>query len=269
MSLLIPLQFTMKFTKGETVVTLEKLWYLQRAHAERYASSDTTSHGAKMSLMTEPILEILKERNGIDRANRVLGHHNAKNYVTELVQLDARNYTNASAFVERNKYFFQTPDEQALLSSRPSGHLHYVPTAISAVAQDEVLHEVLAGLELIPSEKWTKEKLRDCINAIITERAEQSLKSSKNDHVVDLETIAKAAPKSWSKLIHGYVRWAIAAGLPGPDGAASMQILGKEETLARLAKAARVLKIEHPDGDLDTKVTEAHRPTRTSAIGNV
>lgn len=250
----------MKFTTGETVVTFEKLWYLQRAHAEQYAKSDTTGHGAKLSLMTEPILDVLKERNWIGSTNCVIGHHNAENYVAKLVQLDARNYTNASAFVERNKYFFQTPNEQALLSSRPSGHLHHMPTAMSSVHQDEIFHQVRADLELIPPEKWTGEKLRDCINATITSRAEQSLKSLKNDHVVDLETITKTAPKSWSKLIHGYIRWAIAAGLPGPDGATSIQILGREETLARLTNAARVLNMERPDGGLDTKVTEAHKP---------
>jgi hypothetical protein len=47
--------------------------------------------------------------------------------------------------------------------------------------------------------------------------------------------------KAWSKLIHKYIRWVIAAGQPGPDGAESMEILGREETLARFAVAAEVL----------------------------
>lgn len=261
---LIPLQFSMKFTTGDTVVTFDKLWYLQKAHAERYAKSDTTGHGPKILLMTGPILEVLKEENWIDSTNRILGHHNVESYVAKLVQLDARNYTNASAFVERNKYFFQTPDEQALLTSRPSGHLHHMPSAMPSVAQNEVLHQVRADLEQILPEKWTTEKLRDCINVIVTERAEQSLRIWKDDYVLDLEQIRKIGPKSWSKLIHSYIRWAITAGLPGPDGAASMQILGREETLARLTNAARVLKMKRPDGGADLNaagVTEAHKPT--------
>jgi hypothetical protein len=39
-----------------------------------------------------------------------------------------------------------------------------------------------------------------------------------------------------------------------------MQILGKEETLARLANAARVLKIERPDRGLDAQITKANKP---------
>lgn len=260
---LIPLQFTMKFTTGDTVVTLEKLWYLQRAHAERYAKPDTTGHGAKMLLMTEPILKVLRDRNWIDSTNCVLGYHNAESYVAKLVQLDARNYTNASSFVDRNKYFFHTPDEQVLLSSRPSGHLHHMPRGVELVVQDGIFREVLSGLKLIPLEEWTTPRVRDYINATITEKAEQSVEQSRKNHVLDLEEVRKTAPKSWSKLIHSYIRWAIATGLPGPDGAESMNILGREETLARLASAARVLKLGRSDGgaDLDAEVIEAHKPT--------
>jgi glutamyl-tRNA synthetase len=256
---LILLQFNMKFTTGETVVTFEKLWYLQRAHAERYARLET-GHSAKISLMAKPILEALKEKNWINHTNRVLDHHNAENYVVQLVQLDARNYTNASAFVERNTYFFQTPDEQALLNSRPPGRLHHMPTAMSSVSQDEVLHQIRADLELIPPGKWTTGNLRDRVNTTITERAEQSVRSWKDDNVLDLELARKTAPKSWSKLIHSYIRWAILAGLSGPDGAASMQLLGREETLARLANAARILKMECLDGGLDAEITKADKP---------
>jgi glutamyl-tRNA synthetase len=212
--------------------------------------------------MTEPILKVLKERNWVDSTNFVLGHHDVESYVSKLVQLDARNYTNASAFVERNKYFFQAPDEQALLSSQLLRHLHHMPRLMEFVVQDEVFSQVIPGLELIPPEEWTTDRIRDYINATVTEKAEQSLNALEDDRVLNLQEARKGATKSWSKLIHGYIRWAIATGLPGPDGAASMQILGRGETLARLKKAVRILKIRRPDGgaDLDAEVTEAHKP---------
>jgi len=250
----------MKFTTGNTVVTFEKLWYLQRAHAERYVKSD---HGTKILLMTKPILEVLKKRNWINSKNCVLGRHDAESYVTKLVQLDARNYTNASAFVERNKVFFQAPDEQTLLISRPSGHLHHISKDMSSVIhQDEVLQHTLSNLELIPPAEWTADQVREVINATIAEQTELSLKFLDGSHYPGLEGHKKIFTKSWSKLVHGYIRWAIAAGLPGPDGAGSMQILGREETLNRFANAVRILGMKRPDGgaDLKTKVAEAHKP---------
>jgi glutamyl-tRNA synthetase len=209
--------------------------------------------------MTQPILKILKERDWIDNRNYVLGQYDAESYVAKVVMLDARNYTDASAFVERNRYFFQAPAEQDLLKSRPSGHLHHISRDISAlVHQDQVLQQILTNFELISADEWTMERIRDCINAVITEQTEQSLKTLEDGYSVDLEAYRKSAIKSWSKLIHSHIRWAIAAGLPGPDGAGSMGILGKEETLSRYRNAARVLTIEQINGHLDqgAKATE-------------
>lgn len=237
------------------MVTFEKLWYLQKVHAERYAKSDITDNGAEIMLMTKPILKLLKERDLIDSSNRILGRHDAELYVTKVVQLDARNYTNASAFVERNKYLFQAPSEQVLLISSPSEHLYHVSMDMSSVLhEDEVLQQILSNLDLIPQEEWTRDGIHDVINAMIVEQTKQSLKILEDGQLPDAEQSRKVATKSWSKLIHGYSRWAVAAGLPGPDGAGSMQVLGREETLNRLRNAIRALGMKKPGGDSDLKV---------------
>ena len=48
--------------------------------------------------------------------------------------------------------------------------------------------------------------------------------------------------KSWTKLMHQYLRWALVASKPGPDGVETMRILGREETGRRLATAEEALK---------------------------
>lgn len=58
------------------------------------------------------------------------------------------------------------------------------------------------------------------------------------------ESAQKVIRKSWTKLVHGYIRWAIAGGQSGPDGADIMAILGREESLRRL-KVAREIMEEH------------------------
>lgn len=37
---IIPPQFDLKITRGNTVVAFEKLWFLQKAHAQRFAATD-------------------------------------------------------------------------------------------------------------------------------------------------------------------------------------------------------------------------------------
>lgn len=55
------------------------------------------------------------------------------------------------------------------------------------------------------------------------------------------EELGVAVRKSWGGLVHGYVRWAVMGEAPGPDGAETMRILGREEVLKRLERAAEVL----------------------------
>lgn len=249
----------MKFTKGDAVVTFEKLWYLQRAHAERYARSGAKCIGAKISLITEPLLEVLKERGWMDSMDLVLGHNNAESYVAELVRLDARNYTTASAFADRSKYFFQNPDEQTLLGSQSSVCPPSLPKVVQSTLQTEALNRILSPLELIPPEAWTTETIRDNINNIIIQKTEQCLKTLPHK-APDPEEFKVTTRTAWTRLIHRYIRWAIAAGMPGPDGVESMKLLGRDVTLARLANAAKISTIEQAvlgEGQL-VEVAETH-----------
>jgi glutamyl-tRNA synthetase len=260
------LQFDMKFTKGNTIVAFEKLWYLQRAHAERYVASIKEGNARKASLMTEPIMEELKRRNLIDGTGLLMTRHKADAYVINLLQANARVYTNALAFIDRNTYFFQTPDRSALLSSRPSLSLSEVPGGVTLpTAQD--LREALSILELIQSQDWTAGTIRTCINSIINTCASDGLTDALNDQF-DVDTLRNVLKKSWSKLVHAYIRWAITASMPGPDSAVSMEILGRKETLARFETLAGLLASEQVEelGGFDSEHTESPGAVMEKAV---
>jgi glutamyl-tRNA synthetase len=232
----------MKFTTGDTVVTFDKLWYLQRAHADRFASSDVGTDTTKLSLLTIPIIGVLKRRNLVNEEGLVLNHHKVDDYLPKLLRADARNYTNAPAFVERNKYFFEAPDRADLLQCQPSLSLQGIPAGLRNPISTETLGTVLSLLRNITSNDWTAGYLRKFINDdIIRAKTVTTLHDFIDSDGVDHDMTRNRVTKAWSKLIHKYIRWAIAAGLPGPDGAESMEILGREETVARLAVAAEVL----------------------------
>lgn len=231
-------------------MTFDKLWYLQRAHADRFASSDIGTDTSKISLLMLPIIVVLKRRNLINEGGLILNHHKVDDYLPKLLRADARNYTNAPAFVERNKYFFEAPNRADLVQCQPSLlSLHGVSVST------KTLCTALSLLRNITSDNWTAEYLRKYMNDNVIDQTAITLHNLIDSDGVDLDVTRNLVTKAWSKLIHKYIRWVIAAGLPGPDGAASMEILGREETLARLAVATEVL-ISPRIGGIEARVVE-------------
>lgn len=196
----------MKFTKGNTVVTFDKMWYLQRAHAARYATASAAQISSpQMGLMVDPILTILQEKKLLGDAGLVLNEHEPREYVSKLVRADARNYKTAGEFVERHRYFFEVPGRKTLQDTMP---------AVDSLLDE--LEEAASSLGEISNDEWKADSIR---HAISSKGEGKSLKD-----------------------IHDFYRWAIAAGTPGPSGVETMEILGRLEVLSRLDVAFEILE---------------------------
>ncbi|KAI9734476.1 MAG: Glutamate--tRNA ligase mitochondrial [Claussenomyces sp. TS43310] len=229
--------FSLKFTTGDTVVTFDKLLFLQKAHARRYA--DIGNEG-EISLMTKPIKAVLKTSK-LDRSlDHILAGRSQEDYIRKLVSADARNYTSATAFVERNKFFFTTPMEADLISTRPHLRHSRVPKGVTNPVKAEEVAKAISYLDSVSVEQWNLESIKNAINMIISIKVEEDHRAI-NTETEDVQT-EKMLGKAWASLIFGYVRWALTAQMHGPDAAASMDILGRAETLSRLSTAAKVLK---------------------------
>jgi glutamyl-tRNA synthetase len=61
--LLTILQFNLKITRGNTVVAFEKLWFLQKAHAQRFAASG----GSEFDEMVDRVSSVVKETHSLDK----------------------------------------------------------------------------------------------------------------------------------------------------------------------------------------------------------
>lgn len=214
------------------MVTPAKLWYLQRAHAERYAKSEAP----ELQLMVNAIEERLKADDAAGASlNKVLQGRDLRGYVDAIVKADARNYTNASEFVERNKFFFTRPSKEDLLDNRPPSSVHLAPKSVLKTISLSDLNSDLDPIYKLPATEWTPANIRQTVNDVISSKAAKTMKPITCKE--DLELTTKDVQKSLSKAVHHYIRWAITAGKPGPDGAESMVILGHEETLQRLRDA--------------------------------
>jgi glutamyl-tRNA synthetase len=231
----------MKFTGGDTVVTFGKLWYLQKAHASRYVAAAANGDRSKMDLMTGLITRVLEKEHLIERLRSASGQEKLKAYIFKLLEADARNYNNALEFVKRNKYFFEAPDEMALVDSKPTLVLDKLPREIASSILPEDVAGALSFLEQIPADEWTAEVIRECV---VNESAFKANAISLRCDCAQLnmEKSMELLKSEWRKLIHKWIRWAVTAGKDGPDGAKTMDILGREETLSRIEKASKVLR---------------------------
>lgn len=242
--------FSLKFTTGETIVAFEKLWFLQRAHAERYVRSGSP-------IVSDMVLRILQahetaEAERLAKSKSVPGTIESEEmnngpkidgeYVERLLTLDARNYTTASEFYLRNTYYFHRPSPTTLRLSYPPLQLHNVQASfLDMIDAPQAAVKALEHIFDVGKDEWMEDKLKARVQETIRKQVEEWEESVKGAREQE------GLMKKWAKVVHRLVRWTLCAGLPGPDGAATMVLLGREEVLRRAGTALKVLE-EPGDG---------------------
>ncbi|KAJ4351190.1 Glutamate--tRNA ligase mitochondrial [Didymosphaeria variabile] len=99
--------FSLKFTKGNTTVTMGKLHFLQRKHAALRAKSG----GEGLDEMVQTVVGLLSMPDSLykhEDLEKLKGKSFLPDdYVKRVIQADSENYTNANEFVYRNSFMFQ------------------------------------------------------------------------------------------------------------------------------------------------------------------
>ena len=120
--------FDLKFTRGNTMVQMEKLWYLQKQHVAKqcYKASEKDSAEPVENIVSQIETEVNKHyqepivnaglKRKISAISAFLPLDSLNIYCTHVLLADSKNYTNAHHFVDRNRYFFdfdlsRAPDE--------------------------------------------------------------------------------------------------------------------------------------------------------------
>jgi glutamyl-tRNA synthetase len=246
----------LKFTRGDTVVDFGKLWFLQKRHAARYASSPNPSNPSHdlNEIALKPIFALL-EHNSIYHSGLFQFYHAIpstarEDYVRDILWADAKKYTNPAEFVERNTFFWVSPTSEILVKNMPALRLHNVPS-LAAQPTPAALSPFFSNFSEIPEEGWNAAEIKSWILSIVEQASSRSFAelTIKNKHWS--ETDADAAriqwSKAWNKLVHQYLRWALMGAMPGPDGAETMRILGRNETLRRLERAEELILLRAED----------------------
>lgn len=262
--------FDLKFTRGNAMVRMEKLWFLQKSHVALRCLR------ARERRLLVPVVDVVsKITKEVRRVyfdgvaefeggrSRLGGADALTAYCAAILLADDKSYQNARQFVERNRYFFSPPDVVEEREFYNEGET-LTPEILQQAVSDG-LKEYSARL-MMPSEN--KEKIADAF-AILDKEADfhalldkqiqiaaQRLKSrydfpfddpaeslvpnddsdNTNDHANEetMQKIHHRREKIFRAALLKYLREKLSGGLPGPSVSTVMAILGYEETCRRL-----------------------------------
>lgn len=263
--------FDLKFTKGNTMVLMEKLWFLQKNHVQRRI--EQARNGSKTALgdLVEKVTEAAAKQYPEARAKHNSNTSFSK-YCKSILLADDKSYQTADQFVQRNWYFFAydashiSPPPETAFSSDPASPPDVHNLAIS------VLRDIDAARPYLVSsfEKAATSKAEDAlarpatdlerasarIHAYLNEAVWQRVLPSSSelaakvpftDRAIDnvkfvqgavSDEIERAqvlqAYKDWQKAAMRLLREKLAAGTPGPGVGALMAVLGYEECCRRV-----------------------------------
>ena len=173
----------------------------------------------------------------------ILQSRSLEAYLAPLLRADAKSYTTAQEFIQRNSTFFTTTLERPPYTPASSPNDKPSPTGeqTQPTVRISALHTAATALSFVPESHWNVETHRynissydgsDTINPTSVPE-----NSSSSDPEISPEKVRIAADKTFKKELYHYLRWALCASAPGPGIPETMEILGRAETVRRLREA--------------------------------
>ena len=199
--------FDLKFTKGNTIVSLAKLQFLQQNHARRYIAE----RGDKFeAMLQETIIEIQRLYTPQSVVGLLKGRR-LGDVVASMLCASPNSYTSPNAFASQCSIFFDNLQPRKAYERVENSALVTFRTAA-------------ASLCLVPLERWTATVHRENLAAIHIPLAEN-------------EADRALQSKLWRKDFYHYLRWALLDGSSGPSIPETMEILGKDICTERIRLA--------------------------------
>ena len=203
--------FDLKITKGNTIVAFEKLNYLQEKHALRRIQAN----GDAFERIIRDVAVALLESHGAPIVTKFIGKRNLRDVVASMLHIKSLSYLNPQQFVQNLGFLFKELNAQ----TRNIADMKVVDVSLY-----KDLRTAASTLSFVPEEHWEKETLRNHL------------------HQIKLEQADPADTKAATKSMYKFLRWALLGGAPGPDLPSTMEILGRDVSLARIKEAVQLLQ---------------------------
>ena len=262
--------FDLKFTRGNTMVLMEKLWFLQKNHVQRRC--EEARNGSKTALgdLVDKVSEAAAKQYPEARSKHG-SNTSFSRFCKNILLADDKSYQTADQFVKRNWYFFTyddsliTPPPETTASSDPSSTADVHNLAISILRDVDAARPYLVSSFEKPIASKAEaalarpatdlERASARIHAYLNEAVwlrvlpsanELTVKVPFTDQPIDNVKFVEAAVadesqraevlqayKEWQKAAMRFLREKLAAGTPGPGVGALMAVLGYEECCRR------------------------------------
>jgi glutamyl-tRNA synthetase len=200
--------FDLKFTKGNTIVSFDKLHFLQQQHARRYINEGSEQYRQ----MVQEIAGALERTYSPPKIQALLRGRKLEDVVAAMLRAGQNGYTSPPQFAQECAVYFE-----ALPSSMNIDKPEYYPVkSLTAAA---------GALCLVPAESWTATVHRQNILAL------------QPDLSADINERKDAQPR-WKHEFYTFLRQALLGGASGASVPETMEILGKEICTERIRSAA-------------------------------
>lgn len=242
--------FDLKFSKGDSVVSLDKLWFLQRRHATRILTAVAKDGTCTEELDT--LLDYLVRGEVVrampqDLASRVLKGRNVKAYLTCILCSDPGNYESPQQYLGRNGFYFDLTDRAEPMSKNDD-------SAMVRIVQEFMDHgQVQSALDL-----WddtydasaqalckTLDAASDICGAVLADLMVKSITDRPDRSTADQdEEIPDVKKTKEYREVAASVYHMLRARLtfseePGPSSMRVMAVLGYEESRRRIFGSSR------------------------------
>jgi glutamyl-tRNA synthetase len=229
--------FELKFTRGDTVIFLGKLRYLQKRYARLYIAEGGEQFHQMVKAVSSHLHKLCDEKH----ISATCGSRRLEDVVGFLLRADASVYVSAEAFARHSvKYFSPLPERLNYDSA-----LSKYPLADVRVAA--------ASFLLIPDEQWTSAVLGDHIEAIKppameAEAGAEAEAKAEAEAGAESKQIAGNA-KAWKAAVCRFMRWSLMGDYVSPPLGALMEMMGRkichERIKDAIEKASEQEQVDH------------------------
>ncbi|KXS97443.1 hypothetical protein AC578_7360 [Pseudocercospora eumusae] len=240
--------FDLKFTKGNTIVRTEKLWYLQKQHVAREVEKLRTHDGKDTKTIQDIVSRIRGELNiaSVSEAQDA----SIELYLRDILLADSKSYQTPKQYVERNRYFLafdksQVPDDREYYDDKRSdftskrlleicrhsifgrwkGLSDHIWPFSEASSQD---NDIQSYSEHLTTLDTRASFLHDHIETAVWQEI-RKMTTSPTLHYTEAQNF-----KALNGALNRFLRDKLAYGLPGPSVAHIIALLGWTECRRRL-----------------------------------
>ncbi|KAK3625561.1 Glutamate--tRNA ligase mitochondrial [Elasticomyces elasticus] len=241
--------FDLKFTKGNTMVRMEKLWYLQKQHVARLCEQvKRTGNKEPLALVAAQMSwAILARWPEILEDERFPSGIALLYYCVDILLADSKSYQTPKQYVDRNRYFIEF--DAVHVPATPEKYGCTVDGQDVVVGGEDVKMAVeeMMGKDFrqhVPGISNGGATQSDGASAIIHAGIQQQMARTVAAEVNSLdgneaEQSIHRRQKAWNTAIMRYLREKLSYGLPGPSIGDLMALLGYKECCKRLGVEAK------------------------------